>query len=293
MTDRPVPRLDHVVIGTDFGEPSRAAVSWVAHHLAPEARLTLVHALGDTRPPMLGEPRPLPTEAEMEAARARAATRLREMEGALAGHPVQVVIGDDRAEWVIAEVAESSGADLVVVGPHGEEHSRRSRLGSTAERLIRMSPVHVLMADAPPHARPRHLLVPVDYVDLTPAVLDWARLLASRSGADVTLLHAATGDEEDEGAGAWLEAMTREFPGASRAELVPTTRSPGEEILDAAGRLGADMIVMGRRGRGRALPGVLGSTVSDVLRGAGRPVLVVVDPRDAILDDWETTTEAA
>ncbi|HEY0971529.1 MAG TPA: universal stress protein [Gemmatimonadales bacterium] len=293
MPDRPVPRLDHVVIGTDFAEPSRAAATWVARHLAPDARFTFVHALGDTTPPKLGEARPLPGRAEQEAARAGAAKLLSDMSETFPGRTPQVVIGDDRAEWVIAEVAESSGADLIVVGPHGEEHSRRSRLGSTAERLIRMSPVSVLMADAPTDSRPRHLLVPVDYVDLTPAVLDWARLVASGGGAVVTLMHAATGDEEDAGAGEWLEAMTRELPGSARAELVATTRSAGEEILDAATRLGADMIVMGRRGRGRALPGVLGSTVSDVLRNAERPVLVVVDPRDAILDDWGTTTEAA
>ena len=69
-------------------------------------------------------------------------------------------------------------------------------------------------------------------------------------------------------------------------------RESGEQVLAAARRTAADLIVMGRRGRGRVLPGVLGSTASVVLRGASCPVLVVVDPADAILDDWAVESSA-
>lgn len=305
----------------DFGEPSLKAATWVARQLAPEARLLLVHALDDPAPRQLGVAPPLPSDAEHDAARDRAVERLRAVGESFPGRSVQVAVGADRPEWVIAGAAESAGADLIVVGPHGEESSVRSRLGSTAERLVRMSPIPVLMTATPPIAPPRSILVPVDYVDLTPAVLEWARLLARHTGAGVTLMHvvappggelsllqpsATRTDAEDAGGGrslmevfddprAWLAGMARDLPDLPTPPVIETvvsTGTPGEEILAAAHGAGAEMIVMGRRGRGRAQPGVLGSTVSDVLRGAECPVLVVVDPRDAILDDWGATTEA-
>lgn len=76
------------------------------------------------------------------------------------------------------------------------------------------------------------------------------------------------------------------MPDSARVDLLVTTGAPGGEILAAAKRAAVDLIVMGRRGRGRALPAVAGSTVSAVLRGASCPVLVVVDAADAILEEW-------
>jgi nucleotide-binding universal stress UspA family protein len=49
----------------------------------------------------------------------------------------------------------------------------------------------------------------------------------------------------------------------------------------------ADVVILGRRGRRRPLSGLVGSTASDLLRGALCPVLIVVDPPDAIFDDWD------
>jgi nucleotide-binding universal stress UspA family protein len=50
---------------------------------------------------------------------------------------------------------------------------------------------------------------------------------------------------------------------------------PTREILAAAKRLDADLIVMGRHGHGNLRRAVLGSVVEGVLRGAPCPVLVV------------------
>jgi nucleotide-binding universal stress UspA family protein len=50
---------------------------------------------------------------------------------------------------------------------------------------------------------------------------------------------------------------------------------PTGEILGAVERLGVDLIVMGRQGRGGVRRAVLGSVVDGVLRGATCPVLVV------------------
>jgi nucleotide-binding universal stress UspA family protein len=51
--------------------------------------------------------------------------------------------------------------------------------------------------------------------------------------------------------------------------------NPGDEIIDYATKIGADLIVMGTHGRGGLRRVLLGSVAEKVLRGACCPVLVV------------------
>jgi nucleotide-binding universal stress UspA family protein len=60
--------------------------------------------------------------------------------------------------------------------------------------------------------------------------------------------------------------------------------SPAEKILDVAGTHGADLIVIGSRGRGAVTGAVLGSVSSDVVHRSDRPVLVA-RPNARALDD--------
>jgi universal stress protein A len=57
---------------------------------------------------------------------------------------------------------------------------------------------------------------------------------------------------------------------------------PADEIIAAAARMDADMIVMGSRGMGRLGSAILGSVASAVLRSAPCPVLVVREPEDEV-----------
>jgi len=308
-----VPKLGRIAIAVDFGEPSVDAARWVARVLAPDAELVLVHAV-DTlaaAPPGV----PPPSDTTLGTAREFAAQRLREIGDALGGRgAVRVEVREDRPAPAIASVAEACGADLIAVGPHGGKETARG-IGTTAERLIRMSPIPVLLvAKAHAHA-PRHLLVPVDDVDLTPAVMHWADLFARRNGVTVSLMHvldprwqelsgwrnaSARADLDDrhpyptlgdyvhatEGR---LATFARELTDTSRVSFVTPVGVPAEEILAAAARVHTDLIVMGRRGRGRVLPGILGSAASTVLRQPPCPVLIVVDPPDAVVAGWGTS----
>ena len=55
-------------------------------------------------------------------------------------------------EQVIAE-AQASNADLIVIGTHGRRGIGRWVMGSSAEHILRMSPVPVLLVRAPEIAR--------------------------------------------------------------------------------------------------------------------------------------------
>ena len=293
MTGHQPPRLDRIVIGTDFSEPARAAAEWAVRVLAPEAEVMLVHALDVKAPASLGEPGPTVSDAVRRAAREFAVARLKDAASALARPEARVEVTDGRPPSAITAIAESWGADVIVVGPHGERTAGSSRLGTTAERLIRISPIPVLLATGTDGRRPRRLVVPVDEVDLTAAVLDWTRMLAQRDGASVTLVHVLDpADEVVAATEAWLGKLAEDLSGSVQVDLVVEAGKAGEHVLAAARRWSADLIVMGRRGRARVIPGVLGSTASVVLREASCPVLVVVDPADAIFDDWPVDTPA-
>lgn len=58
-------------------------------------------------------------------------------------------------DQVIAE-AKASGAELIVIGTHGRRGLGRWVMGSSAEHILRMSPVPVLLVRAPEEARAEH-----------------------------------------------------------------------------------------------------------------------------------------
>src|SRR5690606_10193654 len=90
----------------------------------------------------------------------------------------------------IAEAARETGADLVVVGEHSRPRGIWTTLGSTAEALVRCSPVPVLLVRNPPEARPAPILAAVDSSAAALAALQWAAMLSQRFDAELTAYHA-------------------------------------------------------------------------------------------------------
>ena len=317
MTGAASPSLERIVVGADLADPSREALDWVVRELAPDAELLVVHALRTAPRGFLEPPASKPTAAVADTARAFVAAKLARLVAAIGRPETRVEVREGDPATVIATIAEEWGADLIVVGPHGGELLPERGVGTTAERLVRTSPIPVLVARGMRDGPPRRLFVPLDDVDLTPAVLSWAGAIAVRTGATVELAHvldhrwldgygdpgvaAASGagseptvlERASLAAGDWLADASRALPSSVKVERTVASGAPGEEILARLARADVDGVVMGRRGRGRVLPGVLGSTVSTVLRRTERPVLIVVDPADRVVDDWGTESDAS
>ena len=156
------------------------------------------------------------------------------------------------------------------------------------------------------------ILVPIDFSDVTPPVIDLARQLAKALDAKIHLIHvkeltAATtpgtlgyglagmpelapmsgvpvpGFEpmpgttpEDEGQKSklakWQEEIARD---GIKVSLHQPSGAVAEEILDQANRLNADLIVMGTHGHGAMYNLLVGSATKGVLKHSTRPVLLV------------------
>ena len=293
-------RLDTIVVGVDFGDPSTAAVRWVAESLAPGARLVLVHVLEPAAAPgFLRAALPATDDAEARS-REEAARRLGELASAVGASDVVCEVVSGRPPRALATAAAEHGADLIVVGPHGRKRALWHVLGSTAEHLLAESPVPVLLARRLPPGPPTRILVPIDASACSAAVLRCTRALIDRTGAEVALMHvldpaligrvrmvsadrAAERFEEEARSSAlqWLRDRAAEISlPPDRTARVVVVGDAASEIVHAATRDDADLVVMGSRGLGAVNQALIGSTARSVLRGAPCPVLVVLDRQE-------------
>ena len=134
------------------------------------------------------------------------------------------------------------------------------------------------------------ILVAVDHSEITPRVLDAARGLASLSNGEVWVVHL----RERETVGKTGLLTSRESVGESEADVTSAVDAlskagitahavvrdtlfghAAREIVTEAQERGADVIVMGSRGRGDLAGLVLGSTAHKVIHLADRQVMVV------------------
>jgi len=162
----------------------------------------------------------------------------------------------------------------------------------------------------------KRILVPIDFSDVTPPVIDLARQLAKAFNAEILLVHvkevtaAATPgtlgyslagmpelapmagvpipgfepmpetfpDEEGQTSklAKWQEEIAQD---GIKVSLHQPTGTVAEEILGQADELNADLIVMGTHGRGAMYNLLVGSASKGVLKHSTRPVLLVPAPR--------------
>ena len=290
------PRLECVVSGVDFGAESIAAAEWTGAVFAAGARQLLVHAVEvPDNAAFLGEPG-LHERLGIEL-HAQEAERL----GALfpdVDAAMRIVL-DGRPADVLAAVAREQAADLVTIGGPSR-HRPWDLLGSTADQLIRCSPVPVLVVRGRPVGPPRRILASVDASARSIDVLRRAGWLAARYGAEVHVAHVLS--PRYVGAARMVSGMlaARELEDAYEAQtltwlrrLVETahldaaacrlwvrTGDPAWELLALQQRIDADLVVIGSRGAGFVGRALAGSVSHAVLRGATCSVLLVRNGED-------------
>jgi nucleotide-binding universal stress UspA family protein len=162
----------------------------------------------------------------------------------------------------------------------------------------------------------KRILVPIDFSDVTPPVIDLARQLAKALDAEIHLVHvkelsaaAAPGTlgyglvgmpelapmsgvpvpvfdpmpqpiPEDEDQKSKLTQWQKEIAQEGiKVSLHEPTGAVAEEILNQADALNADMIVMGTHGHSAMYNLLVGSATKGVLKHSTRPVLLVPSSR--------------
>lgn len=165
-------------------------------------------------------------------------------------------------------------ADLVILGQHGENAAFTGEmLGSSVERLVRASVKPCLVT--PDRFREIHSLVlAFDGSAESRKAIYTGFTLAGKLDAEVTILTVCQRDTEETASRFLKEAHDGATALGLSAHAQLAHGNPETEILAAADKLGADLIVMGAYGHTRIREFILGSTTAHVLRKATVPVLL-------------------
>lgn len=288
-------KLQRIVVGVDFSATSLGAVHWMVNQIAPEAEYYLVHGLDLPQPPPFLRGL-LPTRVEVvETAMVGAEQRLQELAATLSPIRAHAEVRCGHPSVVVPAYAQEIGADLIVIGEHGQRQGLMGLPGTTAERVLHTATVPVLVSRGVQHGKPSGILAPIDASAISGSVLQWAGFLHDRFGASITAFYAVS---------PWLYGRIRNISGMARERALETELlaggttwvneqlaaaklierdaraevvigDPRYEIPAAAQRTGADFIVMGSRGAGAVGRAMVGSVACAVLRTTAAPVLVV------------------
>jgi nucleotide-binding universal stress UspA family protein len=133
-----------IVVGVDGSAASLEALRWAADEARLRgARLVALHAWVFVPAAPIGDPGMIAIpagdlagqlEAETEAARAELANSIAEVLGQEPDVEVEARLTENDAQEAL--VAESEGADLVVVGSHGRSGLRAAILGSVSRHVV-------------------------------------------------------------------------------------------------------------------------------------------------------------
>lgn len=303
-------RSPMVIVGVDGSSTGERALDWAAAAAARRGNtLRIVHALSM---PLVTTPYAVPTRFSPTPEVADQANALLSDAVDRVGrlHPgvkTETVMSEDDASWALLEAARQG--DLVVVGSRGLGAVRSVVLGSVSVRVSSHAPCPVIVVPPAEEAEKaekaekteeattdqRRIVVGVDGSKPSLRALRFALSEAADADAELVIVNswqvpipldgmslAASGyrlDEDpfvrgsEELVSAQLqEAVTEKTEGVD-TRGVSTQEHPVTALLDAG--KGADLIVVGSRGRGGFRGLMLGSVSQGVLHHATVPVAVL------------------
>ncbi|MBI3962065.1 MAG: universal stress protein [Deinococcus sp.] len=178
-------------------------------------------------------------------------------------------------------IARATDCDLVIMGTHSRTGLAHLFLGSVAEAVVRSSTAPVITVPLAAHPKLPHLiLVATDFSPSARRALEYARLLASATGAELAIVHVLDEGrrESQENAYNLLTQLAHDL--SDRRRLVVGGK-PALEILELATDLHADLIAIGTHGRTGLARLIFGSVAEPVVRHSLVPVLTAREVPDS------------
>ena len=189
--------------------------------------------------------------------------------------------------------ANTLNANLLIVGAEGSSFIRQRLLGTTAERLLRMTQCSVLSVKQPPRLAYQSVLVPIDFSPWSLNAIQLAQIIAPQ--AKLTLLHAyqvpfenhlrKAGEKEDT-IQRYHEKICQETDSHLRQTAMDAGISIGswkpvvkygdtvQRILEQEEEQGVDLVVIGKHGHGVVEEFLLGSNARKILTHSQCDVLI-------------------
>ncbi len=281
----PLCALSRVLVATDLSARSDRAVER-AVNLAKQtgAALTIVHVVDTDLPSRIAD-------RLYDDARALIADHVSTLQDdGVVAPDIRVVFGRDYND--IVDLAEKTGAELIVLGVHRNE-TRELFRGTTAERVIRTGASPVLLVKMRPRSSYHRIIVGVDFSEYSRRAIQFATKLFPKGAFhlvhafDVPFKAFLTSDnnrreaskDHQEQMGRFVEEdiALRTILQAAPARLVQVVRQgPARQVIrDQVDRLKPDLLVLGTRGRSGIAHAVVGSVAEDFLSHPPCDVLAV------------------
>jgi nucleotide-binding universal stress UspA family protein len=279
--------MDEVVVGVDGSDESREALQWAASLSALAG--TPLRALTAWTYPRLaiipGGPEP-GSRQDMEAeALADLLVCVESTLGAVPAGARLEVVGGPAANAILETVGAGS---VLVLGTRGRGGFTGMLLGSVSRASIEYAPCPVVVARDTGIPADPVILVGHDGSEGATAALAWAGSLAALSDARLVVVHAwEPGSSEvsprlHKRLSAEADANVRRWAGEAgvTAEAIAVEGDPRSTVVELATKLGATLIVVGRRGTSR-LTGIATGGVTSYLVSNSPTTIAVLPPPGA------------
>ena len=283
---RAMRRGTRVLVATDLSDAADLALrEGAALAATPDDSLAVVHVL----PALPFLDMWLPQRAEDDAKiAARASEAVRERTRRVVGDRAEVFVDDGVDYAAIIKRAEAWRADVIVIGSHGRSGLARA-FGGVVERVLRHAPCSVLVAR--PSGTRGWVLAATDLSTPSLPAITSAAAEARRRGAQLEVVHAVgffdveasylieLGTPSVTPPPLVLEAAGRELSDCVarldvRARCRVLERPAAAAIVGQAESIGAELVVVGARGKTGLSLLPLGGVAEKVVRTAPCSVLV-------------------
>ena len=282
---------DNILVAYDDSEFSKAALSaascWIGRN---GGTLFLVHAVHLNEEEFISahEQREKRFQLGNEIC-----YRTKESVSSRLGKEVESLICEGEPHEVIADIASQKKADLIAIGTHGRKGLKKLFMGSVTSRVIVLSPCDVLVVKKSLSETPekfKSILLRFDGSEFSKRALQRACAIAKIEGAEITALYAATcceGMETFLATGLIKENLMREAQkiageakkmAMDQGVSIKTEMLEGDAadaIINAANRLGSDLIIGGTHAWRGIDKAIVGSIMESIIVNASCPVLVV------------------
>jgi nucleotide-binding universal stress UspA family protein len=249
MDNHAYPKLDNILVATDYSSASRMALLYaISIARRHNAKLFVVHVSSSRSEGNL-----------MDAWRAGQTEIMNHfIAGRLTGVQHELLVKSGDVWEVLSNLIEECGIDLVVGGSRGRTGVRKLLLGSVAERIFQQADCPVLTAGPgilgqDPETDPERILVPTGFAPQSLYAVRYALWLAQELRSSIALLHVVTdlASREDQ------ERIRSERIARLRALIPPDKPLPShpecivefgavpEKVLETAANWGPNLIVLG------------------------------------------------
>lgn len=206
---------------------------------------------------------------------------------------------------VLEEVANASGVDLLVLGPHRRRPVRDVLEGTIAEKVLASRTCAVLVVRARPEGQYRRVLLALDVSPSSGGAIRAAEKLVLSEETTATIIHSdeppyqgilknANVDSKvvDKYVQDWRTAMAqdlrklvrRQGKDEARFDIQVEAGNTVRGILRAVERYRPELLVVGTRGSGRLHRALLGSVANSVIHRVACDVMVVPEGAFQTLD---------